>query len=372
MPAVHIGNVESCVFDSLSGTSTVNFNSPAILNWRRGFNIRPGQHLRFSFNDAAAGGAVLNRDLTRGFTNIFGRVSSNGRVVLIKPGGTISIQAGAVIEADGGFLASTLQVSDEAALLRGDAVDFQGPGSQTSAIENRGTVRSANGNVVLISGSVNNIAPGGRLLAPNGSVRIGAGTHVSLFGDRIEVIAGNGANPIINSGEIRGHDAVEIESAPGGGSDAITNDGNIRTTANGSRVFLRARDGGGIVNAVNGLIETDAFTVEAASFRSEGQIVLPDDGSNPAAPSGSRQFPRLSDGGLASTPTSDFRLSRLSFSHLNGLESKTKPTAKPTVRLAPTVAVRGAANADTSAKKPAPKPKKIILRRGSFFGKKTS
>jgi filamentous hemagglutinin family protein len=373
VPAAHLGNVESCVFDP-AGTTTVNLNAPAILHWDRGFRIDPGQRLRFQFNNADIGSAVLNRDLGGGDSIIRGGLSSNGRVMLLNPGNLISIQNGAAIDADGGFLASTLEVSDEEALLRGDPVEFRGSGGAGSAIDNRGTIHSSGGDVILISGSVNNFRDG-EVTAPSGSVRIAAGTRV-FFGDDIEVLDGDGSNIVSNLGSIRARNVVGIAAHSRPNEDGtspivIDNSGSITTTAGiDGRVFLRAAGDGQVLNSDLGSIETGLVEVNANAFVSTGEVLELDDGSNPAAPSGSRQFPNLASGTLSSAPTDDFRLSRLSFSHLNGLESKSKkPTVKTSARPSSKVAVRGASS---TTRKPKPAPKKILLRRGSFFGKKTS
>ena len=65
VPAAHVGNVQSCVFDG-NNTTTITFNAPAILEWNRGFRINANQNLRFAF-PGIANGAVLNRDLSGDF-----------------------------------------------------------------------------------------------------------------------------------------------------------------------------------------------------------------------------------------------------------------------------------------------------------------
>ena len=123
VPAAHLGNVQGCIFDADSNTTTISFNAPAILRWDRGFRVNAGQTLRFDFADVA-GGAVLNRDLSGQNSNVAGTLTSDGRVILINPAGDIAIQQGALIEADGGFLASTLDTQDDEALLGGREVEF--------------------------------------------------------------------------------------------------------------------------------------------------------------------------------------------------------------------------------------------------------
>ena len=383
VPAAHIGNVESCVFDGVN-TTTITFNAPAILHWDRGFRVNAGQNLRFEFPGLTSG-AVLNRDRSGKFSNIAGEVSSNGRVILINPNNDIVIQSTGLIDADGGFLASTLDTQDDEALLAGGGASFQGSGFGT--IENRGgVIRSSGGDIVLIAGSIRN-GLGGEILAPSGEVHAGAGSRMRLapVGEsRITDIEGTERHDITNDGMIQAGHVINLSSMtasqiPVGENDAtINNRGTIRTELPNGRVFLTASRGmRPILNSPGATINTTLFVADGM-LTNEGAIILPDDGSNPGAPTGTRQFPRLANGGLTDAATSDFRLSRLSFSHLNGLESKTakKPRSnrnKTATLAANTTATttRGTGEGRKKKANSATSGKKIVLRRGSFFGKAT-
>lgn len=377
VPAAHIGNVQGCLFDG-NNTTTITFNAPAILLWERGFRIDAGQNLRFAFPGIGAG-AVLNRDLSGGNSNIAGTITSDGRVLLINPGGDIAIQGGALIDTDGGFLASTLDTADDEALLAGRDAEFQG--NAFSAIDNRGTVSSSGGDIVLISGSINNFASG-QLLATSGSVHLGAGTRIRLAAagePRITVLEGEPFHSISNQGTISANSTIDLSAfTPGPVPDgqrnpSVSNHGVIRTTSPGGRVFLRALPGNGqVLNSAGGEINTMLIAIDGALIN-EGAIIGPDDGANPGAPTGTRQIPRLTTGALTQTANSDFRLSRLSFSHLNGLESKTTKSPKPTKKKAALLASNTRGTSDQAKKKTQPTAtgKKIVLRRGTFFGKKT-
>ncbi|MFT4548429.1 MAG: filamentous hemagglutinin family protein [Verrucomicrobiales bacterium] len=379
VPAAHIGNFEGCV--ATGNTTTITFNGSAVLEWDRGFNIRPDQDLRFTFAGGARG-AVLNRDISGGNSNIAGTVTSNGRALLINPSRSIFIQPGALIDADGGFLASTLDTADDDTLINGGGGEFNGGGFLTG-INNDGTIRSTNGDIILISNAVIN-ADTGRISAPSGSVHIGAGTRIRLAAagePRIAVLDGDGQHSITNNGAINAANVIDLSVfasspiLPGQRNPAIENNGIIRTTTRNGRVFLRALPGNSqILNSSTGTIETANLILEGDPIN-EGAIIEPDDGSNPSAPSGTRQFPRLTSSALAETANSDFRLSRLSFSHLNGLESKTKKKSKSApkkkaVIASNTATTRGSGTADQN-KKATASGKKIVLRRGTFFGKKT-
>ena len=371
VPAAHIGHVESCVFDG-STMTTITFSAPTILEWRRGFRIGRNQHLRFAF-PGIDNGAVLNRDVSGGFSNIGGTVSSDGRVLLVNPGGHIAIQPGALIDADGGFLASTLDTADDDALLAGAGGLFQG--NPDSRIDNWGTIRSTGGDVILISGNVNNFASG-RIAAPSGSVHAGAGRIVRLFDagePRIMVEDGNPIHFITNSGDIEAANAIGFNAFVGDNTtadSAIQNLGRIRATSPGGRVFLRA-PGGTVRNSDSGVIDAGVVAV-IGGFTNEGIMLNRDDGANPGPPTATRQFTRLTSSNLSQIPNNDFRLLRASFSHVNGLEStvvrKAKPVARTSTRVSATT-TRGTAG--TAKKKTTPSGKKIVARRSAFFGKRS-
>ena len=378
VPPAHIGNVQGCVFGA-NNTTTITFNAPTILNWDRGFRVNPGQHLRFDFGNMQ-NGAVLNRDLSGAFSNIAGTVSSNGRVMLINPSG-IAIQSTGIIEADRGFLGSTLDTQDDESLLAGGDAEFRG--DRFSLLENRGRIRSSDGDVLLFSGTVNNYASG-EILAPTGSIYLAAGTHVRMAAagePRIMVLDGPTQHIITNLGTIEAAREIDLSAFTpnpvpvGQRNPSVINRGMIRTTAADGRVFLRAAPGGGqILNAETGVIESTLITIEGGLIN-QGTLLDRDDGANPGAPTGTRQFPRLTTSALTQTPRSDFRISRLSFSHLNGLEAETRKKSKRSVRTKTTIAANTATTrgpADEEKRRTSPSSgKKIVLRRGAFFGKRS-
>ncbi len=380
LPAGHglgAGQIPDC--RKAGNTTTFTLKAPTVIHWDR-FSVGPGETIRYEF-PGVQNRVVLNRDLSGGRTRIEGNIFAQGRFILIKPNGSLQVRPGATIEADEGVLLSTLEVSDQQTLLDGGTVEFTGDGS--SFIDNEGTIRANGGDVVLVSGSINNKI-GGRLLAPAGSVRLGAGTRIRLADTnepRIGVLEG-GANTISNSGLIEARDVVEAtafaaNAVPDGQRDpVILNSGIIRVTGANGRVFLQAPPGGGqILNDPNGVIEAPQPIAIEGTLVSEGTLIIPDDGGNPGSASGSRQFPRLSSGGLVTAPNANFQLSRLSVNLLNGIAQDGNTTSSDASRKPTSITVRGSgsANGQASPKKPAStNGKKIILRRGAFFGKKTS
>eukprot|EP01034_Spumella_vulgaris_P000733 gene733-970_t len=85
--------------------------SHSALNWQS-FGVAPGTVTQFNQPNAAS--TSINRVLGNNPSQIFGTLSSNGKLVLVNPSG-IAVGAGAVVDT-AGFTASTLRMSDADAL----------------------------------------------------------------------------------------------------------------------------------------------------------------------------------------------------------------------------------------------------------------
>ncbi|MEM1297072.1 MAG: hypothetical protein AAGH89_17025, partial [Verrucomicrobiota bacterium] len=147
----------------------------------------------------------------------------------------------------GGFLASTLDLSDENFLGGGDLF-FSG--NSPAAVVNLGAISASDGDVILIANQVSNQ---GTLNAPNGMVGLGAGTEVLLAesgNERMFVRGGVGGEVgVDNAGAIE----AQVSELKAGGSiygTAIRNTGRVRATSvhrEGGRIMLKA-DGGTVAN----------------------------------------------------------------------------------------------------------------------------
>ena len=138
-----------------------------------------------------------------------------------------------MISAGGGFVGSTLDISNEHFMAGGD-MRFTGTGG---TIENLGTIRADEGDVVLMAGRIVNE---GRIEAPLGFAALGAGTDILLSegaGSRLLIQSGveTGGTGVENSGTI---EAAQVEIAAAGGSVydlAINQSGVVRATGAVSR-----------------------------------------------------------------------------------------------------------------------------------------
>jgi filamentous hemagglutinin family protein len=227
---------------------TINQSSSrAIIDWT-GFSIGSGGSVQF--NNGA--GATLNRVTGASVSSIDGRLSATGSVFLINPNGVI-VGKGGVVRVGGGFVASTLDVSNAAFLAGGD-LTFTG--ASTASVVNLGKIGALGGDVALIAGAVEN---DGAITAATGDVGLLAGQSVlvrdlAVDDGKFAVLTGGASTSATNTGGIA---AAQVElRAEGGNVYALAGNtgGVIRATgvtAIGGKVFLVA-DGGDVT--VNGAV----------------------------------------------------------------------------------------------------------------------
>ena len=233
-----------------SAGNTVDINQSsdkAIINWQS-FSIANGEATKFLVPNSSS--ATLNRVLGGNPSSIYGSLQSNGQLFLVNPNGIVVGASGRIDTA--GFLGSTLDLSNDAFLAKGDLHFI---GSSGAGIENQGVIHASSGDVYLIANHVSN---SGVLSAPQGNVGLAAGSDVLLqqAGDEHLFIqpgtsgAGNGTG-VSNTGSIQAATA-ELRAAGGNAyALAINNTGNIAATGfkkvNG-QVYLTS-DGGNITNS---------------------------------------------------------------------------------------------------------------------------
>jgi filamentous hemagglutinin family protein len=258
-------------------TLTVTTSAPrAIINWDD-FSIATGETVRFT--QPSASGAVLNRVTGALPSSIDGTLSSNGAVYLINPNG-IAISSSGVVDT-AGFLASTLDLSDDSFLAGGE---LYLSGDSTASVTNAGTITVNGGNAFLIAQQVANTGT----ITADGTVGLVAGSEVLVYestedgSEQLYVLAGEGA--LSNQGLIS---AASVELKAAGGNTfalAINNEGIIRATTlteEGGRIILRA-DSGAIANTgelaasgstdASGYIELSANDIQDTGKTTAGTV----------------------------------------------------------------------------------------------------
>ena len=221
----------SASFATLGSTLTITNSPGAIINWQ-GFSIGAGELTRF--NQVSAASSVLNRVITSNPSQLFGTLSSNGRVFLINPAG-ILVGTGAVIDT-AGFVGSTLNLSN-ADFLANKLNFTETPGA--GKVENYGSISTpAGGSVYLIGTQVENH---GIINTPQGEVLLAAGKTAQLIdtatpGVRVEITADT--QQALNLGQI-----LADSGRVGMVGAMVRSSGKISAssvTSEGGRVFLKA------------------------------------------------------------------------------------------------------------------------------------
>ena len=153
-------------------TLTINQSSQsAVVNWQ-GFSISQGYSV--NINQPNASSAILNRVTGNTPSSIAGSLTANGQVYLVNPNG-IAITPSGTVTTGGGFVASTLGISD-ADFMNGKR-SFSGNGA-SAAVSNAGTITVGRGGyAALIGGTVSN---SGNIYVPLGKVGLGSGEQATL------------------------------------------------------------------------------------------------------------------------------------------------------------------------------------------------
>jgi filamentous hemagglutinin family protein len=263
--AVRHGEV---TFERIDGQLRIlQASDKAIIDWES-FSIGAGELTEFL--QPGSRSAALNRVRGASASAIEGALRANGRVYLINPNG-ILVGPGGTIDV-GGFVASTLDVSDGEFLAGGD-LNFAG--ASEAGIVNLGSISALDGDVILIAKTVENA---GTIRAPQGTAALAAGNDVLLAESGAERVFVRGASGgakaagVTNTGNIEANIA-ELK-AHGGNiyGMAVKNEGRVAATGvtkEGGQIFLRAN--GGPVRTTG--------TLKARNSKGGGGRILVDSGA---------------------------------------------------------------------------------------------
>jgi filamentous hemagglutinin family protein len=242
-------------------TTNARGTQHSAIDWQS-FSIGAGNAVRF--DQPGATSTSINRVVTNTPSQIFGNLSSNGKLVLVNQSG-ITVGAGAVVDT-AGFTASVLGMSDGDAAAGRLRFNADGLGQATGALQVQGTIVARGGDVVLIAPNVE-VARTGVVEAPNGAAILAAGQSVEVTGRGLEGIRLTVQAPsdqAVNLGTLRG-DAVGIFAG------RLRHSGLIQATGasmEGGKVVLKAQD----IAEVTGRIE--ARRVDAAGAASGGDVAV--------------------------------------------------------------------------------------------------
>jgi filamentous hemagglutinin family protein len=232
---------------STGNTLTINQSTlRGVINWNN-FSLGPNGFVIFN-----GSGATLNRVSGVTPTSILGHLLASGSVYILNPSG-ILIGNGATVHTGADFLASTLNLSNDAFLNSGSLLFH---GLSNAAAVNLGQI-SSSGGVYLMGHRVTNA---GSIATSNGAPGLAAGHQVLITDSSTDqrVFVQTSGGDVTNSGFIR---AAQVELKSNGGNIyalAGNNGGQINaagTTTQDGHVWLIAANGtagvSGIVSAVN-------------------------------------------------------------------------------------------------------------------------
>jgi len=223
------GNV---TFTQNGTTLNINQLSPQAIAGFVSFSIGSGAAVNISQPSTAA--ALLAKVSGGDISQIYGRLSANGTVVLFNPNGVVVGPSG-TIDA-GRFIATSLAISDSDFLA--GKLNFASQGG-AGLVDNQGTIQSATGGSVYLIGA--NVSNSGVIRSPQGEVILAAGQTVTLADTATPGVTVNvtgSAAAVTNLGSITA-EAGRIGVAAG----LINNSGVINASSvvrEGGRIFLRA------------------------------------------------------------------------------------------------------------------------------------
>ncbi|HEX8611312.1 MAG TPA: MBG domain-containing protein, partial [Telluria sp.] len=145
-------------------------SATAIVNWQQ-FSIGPSDSVEFRQPGTAS--VILNRVTGSNPSEIYGRLSANGQVFLVNPGGVLFGRTAQV--SVGGLVASTLDIGNDD-FLSGRYRFAAGPAG--ASVDNQGQLHAAQGGTIALLGArVNN---DGTISARLGTAALAAGDKMTL------------------------------------------------------------------------------------------------------------------------------------------------------------------------------------------------
>ena len=215
----------------------------AVVNWQSFFGRAQGSAVNIAAAHNGSIRALLNRVTGNTPSTIAGQITANGQVYLVNPNG-IAITKSGTVNIGGGFVASTLGISDDD--FQGGKRTFSGNGA-SARVSNAGTITVGRGGyAALIGGTVSN---SGSISVPRGKVGLGSGEKATLD------LSGDGFLQ------------VAMPTAAGGHGALIGNSGSIHADG-GSVIISAATAREAARNAVNisGLVQARSIGGRSGSI----------------------------------------------------------------------------------------------------------
>lgn len=248
-PFAALANPQDGVVSGGSATITENgtkldvlqITSKAVIDWRS-FDIGVDEHTQFY--QPSSGSVALNRVNSADPSSILGKLSANGKIILINPNG-VFFGAGSVIDVSG-LVASTADISNSD-FMNNSVLNFNIAGAPDAKIINEGLITAKDAGLVgLVAPQIEN---SGIIRANLGKVELASGDTFTLdmYGDKL----------------------IEVAVSNTIASQIIKSSGTI--TADGGSVVITAAAAGGIVDSI---IDISGEVAARAYMGSNGEIIL--------------------------------------------------------------------------------------------------
>ena len=200
----------TAAISSVGAAMTIQQSSQrAAINWQS-FNI--GKDASVTVQQPNSSSVLLNRIGGDSPSQILGRMSANGQIVLVNPNGMTFGKDGSVSAA--GFTASTLGISD-ADFMAGN-MKFSRDGA-TGSILNQGNIQTSGGYVALLGASVSN----------EGKIETAGGNAYLAAAETVRV-------PVSGTGRI------QLELSPASINAAVANRKEGAIVTQGGQVYMQA------------------------------------------------------------------------------------------------------------------------------------
>ena len=250
------GNVVSGTVDIVQSSperlDVIQGTDKAIIDWRS-FSIDADEHTRFQ--QPSSSSIALNRVRGDAHSHILGRLTANGRIMLVNPNGILFGET-AIVDV-GGLVATTIDIRNENFMA--GRFNFDVSRNPGGTVVNRGRITAAEGGLAAL------VAPGvensGVIRARLGRVTLASGNSftLDLHGDDLIQIEVDDrvAERLITP------DGVELKAL-------VRNSGTIGTDG-GTVVLLAA---GAAKDVVDYAINMDGIVEARSAVKRNGQIVL--------------------------------------------------------------------------------------------------
>lgn len=238
----------------------------ASINWT-GFSI--GKDASVNINQSGSNAILLNRVVGNNASQIMGRLSANGQIILVNPNGIVFGQGSAVNAA--GFTAGTKDILDSD--FQKGSFKFAG-GNSSAEVKNQGSITAANGGYVVLMGAT--VTNDGKIAAPQGTVALVSAGSVTLP-STISIPVGQ-----------RGKITLELSPAAIDASVVNTKNGLIQTE--GGNVLLQASALNDAVASVrqSGRIDSSGSQGGAVTVLAAGGTILVDGSINANSTAGTQ------------------------------------------------------------------------------------